>query len=182
MRRLGPLVAVSVLVSCSTSPPEPLHGADAMVSPDASTDGGEQGDCALSAQWCGQPANCCTGLSCIESGADRAMVCARIGGRAVGAPCQGAPDCMFACVTDPRFAGGYCTEPIAECAAGAPDGGDANCVSGSICANGLVIAGLGAPDLCLATCSNDSDCRAAEGYHCCTYRASRVCYPAPNCP
>jgi hypothetical protein len=157
--------------------------ADAEPPDGAAVDAGiDAGACATAAQWCAQEP-CCSGLACVAPGQNGFTVCENAGGAAVGAPCKADSDCAFRCLLDPRFPGGYCTLPIAECAAGgSPDAGDFNCPSGSVCLNGTPLAGLNAPDLCLKFCQVDGDCRSAEGYHCCPFRRGNVCWPPGGCP
>src|SRR5688500_10896609 len=67
-----------------------------------------------------------------------------------GAACTGPSDCLggTACIADDRFPGGYCTLLCA----------DAECTEGARC---VPVLGL---ELCLATCTAESDGR--DGYDC----------------
>jgi hypothetical protein len=138
------------------------------------------GVCAAVAEACsmGSPP-CCGRLDCVPSG--MFLVCGHMNGAAIGAACKSDQDCAFVCANNGPFTGGYCTEPIAECAANRPDGGDFNCPSGSVCVNGAFMV-ANRPDLCAKECAMDNDCRTAEGYHCCPFRGTGVCWPGHGCP
>jgi hypothetical protein len=100
----------------------------------------------------------------------------------IGDPCTGGEGCGSGfCLQDVPFSGGYCSEVIAECPA--PGSPTIVCPAGATCENAVV---TGAPpqqmarDLCLRSCAVDSDCRVAEGYHCCPshlVQSARVCVP-----
>jgi hypothetical protein len=92
------------------------------------------------------------------------------------ASCQGAGS---TCLTGGLFANGYCTTTIAECPA--PGSTMKVCPAGSACV-AAVLSGSGEKkhlgDYCLKTCATSADCRASEGYGCCsgyTFDGSKVC-------
>ena len=72
-------------------------------------------------------------------------------GAPIGAACTAADDCASGlCSSGADYPGGYCS--LAACSA-------TSCPSGAACIPGT-------PNLCLASCLDDSDCRQADGYGC----------------
>jgi hypothetical protein len=103
------------------------------------------------------------------------------GSGAVGAGCTDGSQCSTDfCITDAKFTGGYCSEPIPECPA--PGGGPDPCPTGSSCLNLSITGGTGSGDACARNCSVDGDCRTGEGYKCCPIStALHVCIPTSMC-
>jgi len=91
------------------------------------------------------------------------------GGAPVGGACASAADCAgetAQCLAD--FPGGYCVIP--HCGSQG-----ATCPAGSSCWG----FGAGNPNLCIADCTSDAQCRVAEGYEC---DADNTCWPGSGTP
>ncbi len=92
------------------------------------------------------------------------------GGGATGSPCKTAADCSDGtCLTGNLWVNGYCTKTIAECPA--PGSKAELCPTGSACV-AAILSGAGESkhmgDYCMKSCAQPSDCRAVDGYQCCT--------------
>ena len=103
-------------------------------------------------------------------GLDAAVSETSVGSATIGSPCTTAADCADGtCLTGNLWVNGYCAKTIAECPA--PGSKLDLCPSGGACV-AAILSGSGESnhtgDYCMKVCTQPAECRAGDGYQCCT--------------